>query len=73
MLISFTGLLACVTKASDRAKCISLNKGPGLARLSLIDLNSKEFHYYPFMVSLGKSNALDDLSSRIYILNKQEI
>ena len=40
-----------------------------LARPTLIDSNSTELHYYPFMVTLdrrnGSSNTLDDLPKRI--------
>ena len=60
----------------DRTKCTSLNKEPCLDRPTLIDLNSNELHYYPFMVSLESCNescnTIDDLSSRINVPNKTE-
>ena len=41
-----------------------------------IALNSNELHYYPLMASLARCNRsfniLDDLSSRICVLNKKE-
>ena len=53
-LSSFSGSLAHTVKISDHTKCISLSKELCLARPTLIDLNSNEFHYHPFMVSLDR-------------------
>ena len=42
----------------------------------LFDLNLEELHYYPFIFSLnrcnGSCNTLNDLSSRICIVDKAE-
>ena len=66
--MSFSGILA--------TKCVSLNNEPCLDRPTLFDLNSNEFHYYPFRVSLDRCNescnTVDDLSSRICVSNKAE-
>ena len=63
-LLRFSGSLGCITKVSDRTKCISINNEPSLARHTLTNLNPNELHYYPFMVSLercsGSCNTLDD-------------
>ena len=75
-LLGSTGSLACIAKVSDRAKCISPNNGPCIARSTLIDLNLKERYCYPFMVSLDRYNRnfniLDDSSSGIHAPNKTE-
>ena len=47
-LLSFKGSLA--------TKCMSLNSESCTARPTLIDLNTVELNYYPFMISLDKSN-----------------
>ena len=45
---------------------------PCMTRRTLIDLNSIELNYYPFLISLDKCNggynADDDLSKKIYVL-----
>ena len=38
----------------DRTKCLFLNDEPYMVRPTLIDLNTVEFKYYPFMISLNK-------------------
>ena len=48
MLLSFGGSLA--------TKYLSMNNQLSMHRLTLIDLNPDEFHYYPFIISLGKCN-----------------
>ena len=54
--------------------CVSINNKLCAVRPTGFDLNPEEIHYYLFMVSLdrchGKSNALDDLSSKVCVLNK---
>ena len=66
--LSFSGSLAI--------KCMSLNNETCLARTILIDFNSNELYYYPFMVYLdncdGTCNTLDDPSARICVLNQIE-
>ena len=70
-LLRFGGSLV-----SGSVKCVSINNEPCLVRSTLIDLNSNDCHYYPFMASLrkcnGSCNTLDDFSSKICILNKTE-
>ena len=59
-LLSFSELLAC--------KCVPLNDTPCINRLTLIDLNPIELHYYPFMIILYKCNCcsvVDDLITKI--------
>ena len=45
---------------------------PCMTRRTLIDLNSIELNYYPFLISLdkcnGSYNADDDLSAKIYVV-----
>ena len=45
-LLSFSSSLA--------TKCVSLNDEPCMIRTTLIDLNSVELKYYPFMITLDK-------------------
>ena len=75
-LLSLTGSLARIAKVCDRAKCISLNNRPCIARSTLIDLNLKERYCYPLMVSLDRYNTiyniLNDSPSRIRVPNKTE-
>ena len=55
-------------------KCVSLNNEPCIARPALINLNPREFNYYPFIISLGKCNGsfnvVDDSSTKVYVPNK---
>ena len=73
VVLSFSGSLAIATMVFDRTKCIYLNNELGLVGPTLMNLNSNELHYYPFMVSLGRCdgscNTLDDLLSRILVPN----
>ena len=52
-------------------KYVSLNNEPCLTRLTPIDLNLNELHFYSFMVGLYRCNkscyTLDDLSSRMCV------
>ena len=54
-LLSFSGLLPSLAKASDPKKCTSINNKPFLTRPTLIDLYSK-LQYYQFMASLDRCN-----------------
>ena len=49
---------------------------PCLRRPTLIDFNSNELHYNPFIISLDECNescnTLQDASGRIFVLNKTE-
>ena len=72
--MSFSESLARVAKVYESTKCISQENKPYLARPTLIDLNPNELHFYFFLVSLVKCSGicitLDNLSSRIWFLNK---
>ena len=72
VLLNFSGSLGRGARVSESTKCISLNNESCEARVTPIDLDLKELHYYPIMVSLnrcnGNCNTLDDLSSRICVL-----
>ena len=65
-LLSFSRSLA--------TKCDSLNNESCMINSTLIDLNSVELNYYPFMVKLdkcsGSCNAAYDLSTKICFLSK---
>ena len=67
-MLGFGGLLT--------AKCISKNNQPYTVRMTLIDLNLNEIHYYPFMVSLdrfgGRCDTVEDPFGRIYIPSEIE-
>ena len=73
-LLSFSGLLPSLAKASDRTKCTSINNKPLLTRPTLIDLYSNELHHYQFMASLDRCNercnTLDNFSCRTCVPNK---
>ena len=53
---------------------MSLNSDPCMIRPTLIDLNSFDLNYYPFMVNLDKSagscNSVDDLSIKTCVPSK---
>ena len=55
---------------THKIKCISLNNEPCLARLTLMDLNTYELHYHPFMLNSdrcnGNCNTLDDATAMIF-------
>ena len=81
-----TGLLsACTTRSLDeslasntdgRIKCVSLNNQPCQARSRLVNINSNELLYYPFIVSVNKcgesSNALSNPYARVCVPDKVE-
>ena len=50
-------------------KCLSLNDEPCMVRSTLIDLNSVELKYYPFMISLDKctGSLMNVLSPKICV------
>ena len=78
VLLSFSGSLATMVNLSYHTKWISVSNQPCLASRSFIDLNPDEWNqemcYHPFIVNLdkfnGSCNTLVDISSRIYIWNK---
>ena len=65
-LLSFSGSLS--------TKCMSLNKEPCVNRPIIIDLDTIELDYYPFIITLdknsGRSDVIDDLSTKIYVSSK---
>ena len=70
-ILSFRGSLARVAKVSGRTKRIFLSNEQCIARKTLIDSNLEKPHCCPHIVSLyrrnGRSNTLDELSSRIHL------
>ena len=74
----FVTLLTSIVSASNHTKCISLSNQKCTAQVTLINLHpneySQEFCYYPFAMNLdmcaGSCNTLDNLSSRVCILNE---
>ena len=66
VLLGFDGSLV--------AKYISMNNQPCMARPTLIDMNSDELYYYPFIVSRNRydrnCNIAEDSFCRIYAPNK---
>ena len=76
----FIGLLNCILSASNDTKCVSLSNQKCMIKSTLINLHSNEysqgFYYYPFTVKLDRSvascNTLNDLSSKVCVLNKTE-
>ena len=68
VLLSFSSSLARVAKVSDQTKCVSLNDETCMVTTTLIDLNSAELKYYPFLISLDKCNgSCNVLSSKICV------
>ena len=59
--------------ARDRTKCMSLNNGPSMVRLTIIDLNPVELKHYAYMISLDKcSGSCNILSSEICVPKKNK-
>ena len=62
-LLSFSDFLA--------AKCLFSNDEPCIVRVTVIDMNSVEPKYYPFMISLNKlTGSFNVLSSKMFVLKK---
>ena len=63
---TFIGLLSFNKSLAN--ECMSLNNEHCKTRLTLIDLDSVQLSYYPFMISLdkcnGRCNSFDDLSTK---------
>ena len=76
----FSGLLTSIVKSCNHTQCISLSNQKCMTQPVLINLHSneysQEFHYYPFVVKLGRCigscNILNDLSSILCVPNKTE-
>ena len=47
-----------VSLVSDCIKCVSLENRPCQAKLTLVDVNSNEPHYYLFTVSVNKCGVM---------------
>ena len=68
VLLRFRISLARVAKVSNRKKCLFLNDEPSMVWPTLIDLNSVELKYYPFMISLDKcTGSCNVLSPKICV------
>ena len=73
-------MLTSIISASNYTNYISVNNQKYQIQLILINLHPNEYsqqlHYYPLAVKLekcaGSCNTFNDLSSRVYILNKKE-
>ena len=73
VLLSFSSSLARVSKVSARTKCLSLNDELCMAGPTFIDLNSVVLKYYPFMISLDKSNRnCNVLSRKVYVPKRKK-
>ena len=76
----FIGLLISIVNTSNHKKCVLLSHQKCMTQPTLIHLDpneySQEFHYYPFVVKLGRCvgdcNTLNDLSSKVCVPNKTE-
>ena len=76
----FTGLLTHLVNGSNHTKYISLSNQKFMIQPTLINLHpneySHEFHYYPFVVKLGRCvgscNTLNDLPNKVCVPNKTE-
>ena len=68
VLLSFSSSLAHVAKVSDQMKCVFLNDETCMVTTTLVDLNSVELKYYPFLISLDKCNGgCNVLSSKMRV------
>ena len=71
----FIGLLAGLVNGSNYVKCISLSDQKCMTQPTYTSLHpyeySQEFHYYPFVVKLGRyvgrCNTLNGLSNKEYV------
>ena len=76
----FIGLLTSIVSASNHTKCMLPSNQKCMTQPTLINPHpneySQEFHYYRLAVKLdgcvGICNILNDLSNRVYVLNKKE-
>ena len=63
--LMFMGILGFARQLdTQKAKCLSLNNEPCLARLTFIDLNPDELRYYPYMANLN--SCLGSYNTLIY-------
>ena len=54
MIFRFTLFLSSLARIADLQKCQFLNDEPCMVRHTIIDMNSVELQYYPFIISLNK-------------------
>ena len=74
----FIVLLSNIVSGSNHTKCVSLSIQKCITKLNIISLHPNEYsekiHNYPFEVTLdkcvGSCNALNDLSSKVCVPNK---
>ena len=64
--------LARVAKVSNWKKCLFLNDEPSMVRPTLIDLNSVELKYYPFMIILDKCTGSVMSYDQKYVFQKKQ-
>ena len=55
-----------VSNSKGSIKCISLNNNPCKARTSLVNLNSNEIIFYPFIVSINKCSGYCNITNDSY-------
>ena len=71
-LLSFSSSLARVANVSNGTKCLFLNDEPCVAKPTLIDLNSVEFKYYPFMINLSTFTGRCNVLLQKYVFQKKQ-
>ena len=76
----FIKLLTSIANVSNHTKCILLSNQKCMIQPIFVNLHpnehNQEFHYYSFSVKLdrcaGSCNTLNDLSDKVFVLNKTE-
>ena len=76
----FIVLLTGIVSTSNHTKCVLLSNQKCMIQPTLFNLHpneySQEFHHYLYSVRLGRfvgsCNTLNDLSNKVYVLNKTE-
>ena len=71
MFIILMLVLLTVSRSMTK-KCVYKNNRPCMVRPMLIDLNTDELHYYPF-VRHGSCNIFEYLFGKIYVDSKSKI
>ena len=60
--------MSSIARVVDLTKCLFLNEEPWMVRHTIINMNSIELKYYPFMISLNKcTGSCNVLSPKIYV------
>ena len=73
MIFRFIVLLSSLAHVADLIKCLFLNDEPCMVRPTLIDMNSVELKYYPFMINLNKcTGSCTVLSPKICVPKETE-